>query len=105
MCNTIRTTFSKFYHRHSKLIVKYNIRLKTFLKQGISEAILYGDLVYTFKRIVGKPYFSDQFKNTIKRYIKVEYNLDIMRQSACLVLNTITVYSMVSSLHDGGSGL
>ena len=37
--------------------------------------------------------FSDQFKTIIKRYIKVGYNLDVMRQSACLVLNQSTVYS------------
>ena len=91
----IRKAFSKFYHRHSELIVKYNIGLKTLLQQGISEPILYGDgvLVYKFKRIVGKPYFSDQFKKIVKRYIRVGCNLDIMRQSACLVLNPITVYS------------
>ena len=47
--------FSKFYHRHSELIVKYNIGLKFLLQQGISEPIFYGDLVYKFKRIVGKP--------------------------------------------------
>ena len=41
----IRKAFSKFYHRHSELIVKYNIGLKTLLKQGISEPIIYGDLV------------------------------------------------------------
>ena len=29
----------------------------------------------------------------VKRYIKVGYNLDVMRQSACLVLNPITAYS------------
>ena len=75
------------------LIVKYNIRSKTLLQQGISESIFYGDLVYKFKRIVGKPYFSDQFKKIIKRYKKVGYNLDIMRQSAYLVVNPITVYS------------
>ena len=63
------------------------------LQQGISEPIFYGDLVYKFKRIVGKPYFSDQFKKLVKRYIRVGYNLDIMRHSACLVLNPITVYS------------
>ena len=40
-----------------------------------------------------QPNFSDQFKNIVKRYIRVGYNLDIMRQSACLVLNPITVYS------------
>ena len=48
-----RKTFSKFYHRHSELIVKYNIGLKSLLRQGISELIFYGDLVYKFKRIVG----------------------------------------------------
>ena len=67
----IRKAFSKFYHRHSELIVKYNIGLKTLLKQGISEPIFYGDLVYTckFKRIVGKPNISDHYKrlsNVIK---------------------------------------
>ena len=35
----IRKAFSKFYHRHSELIVKYNIGLKTLLQQGISEPI------------------------------------------------------------------
>ena len=50
-------------------------------------------LVYKFKRIVGKSKFSDQFKKIEKRYIRVGYNLDVMRQSACLVLNPITVYS------------
>ena len=63
----IRKSFSKFYHKHSESIVKYNIGLKALLQQGISEPVYYGDLVYKFKRIVGKPYdFSDQFKKIIK---------------------------------------
>ena len=90
---SIRKAFSKFYHRHSELIVKYNIGLKTLLQQGISEPIFYGDLVYKFKRIVRKPNFSDQFKKIVKRYVWGGYNLDVMRQSACLVLNPSTVYS------------
>ena len=61
----IRKSFSKFYHRDSELIVKYNIGLKTLLQQGISEPIFYGDLVYKFKRIIGKPNFSDQFKKIV----------------------------------------
>ena len=73
-----RGAFSGFYYRHSELVVKYNIGLKTLLQQGISEPIFYGDLVYKFKRIVGKPNFSDQFKKIVKRYIRVGYNLDIM---------------------------
>ena len=88
----IRKAFSKFYQTFR---VNYEIQhwVKTLLQQGISEPIFYGDLVYKFKRIVGKPNFSDQFKKIVKRYIRVGYNLDIMRQSACLVLNPITVYS------------
>ena len=31
----IRKAFSKFYHRYSELIVKYNIGFKTLLQQGI----------------------------------------------------------------------
>ena len=65
------------------------------MQQGISEPMSYGDLVYEFKRIVGKPNFSDQFKKIIKHYKKVLYNLDIMRQSTSLVLNPITVYTYV----------
>ena len=48
----IRKAFSKFYQRHSELIVKYNNGLKTLLQQGISEPIFHGDLVNKFKRIV-----------------------------------------------------
>ena len=65
--------FSKFYYRHSELIVKYNICLKILLQQCISKPVFYGDLVYKFKGIVGKPNFSDQFKKIIKRYKRVEY--------------------------------
>ena len=41
------------------------------------------------ERIVGKSNLSDQFKKIIKRYKIVGYNMDIMRQSACLVVNPI----------------
>ena len=41
----IRKAFSKFYYRHSELIVKYNIGLKTLLQQGIAEPTSYGDLL------------------------------------------------------------
>ena len=46
--------------------------------KAFNEVIFYDDLVYKFKRIVGKPNFSDQFKKIVKRYIRVAYNLDIM---------------------------
>ena len=41
------------------------------LQLCISEPIFYGDLVYKSKRIVGKSYFSDQFKKIVKRYIRI----------------------------------
>ena len=62
---------------------------------GFSALIFYGDLVYKFKRIVGKPNFSDQLKSIIKRY-KNGYNLDIMQQSVCLVLNLSGFKAMFS---------
>ena len=46
----IRKAFSKFYHRHPELIVKYNIGFKTLLQQGISGPIFYCDLIYKFKK-------------------------------------------------------
>ena len=39
------------------------------------------------------PTFSGQFKKIIKRYKSVRYTIGIIRQSACLVVNSITVYS------------
>ena len=73
----------------------------------ISEPVFYGDLVYKFKRIVGKPNLSDQFKKIVKRYKRVGHIMYIVRQSASLVVNPITVDSYVFNvvLHDSGSGL
>ena len=53
---------------------------KTLLQQDVSELLFYGDLLYKFKINVGKPNSSDQFKQIIKHYKKVGYNI----QSACL---------------------
>ena len=35
--------------------------------------------------------FSDQLRKNIMRYKRIGYNLNVMRQSACLVINPITV--------------
>ena len=44
-CYKLRNAFSKFYYRHSELIVKYTFCFKNLLQQGISEPVFYGDLV------------------------------------------------------------
>ena len=41
----LRKAFSKFYRRHSALLEKYSVSLKTLLQQGISEPEFYGDSV------------------------------------------------------------
>ena len=35
--------------------------------------------------------FSDQFRKITMRYKRIGYNLNVMQQSACLVINTSTV--------------
>ena len=58
----IRKAFSKFYRRHFEIICKYNVGLKTPLPEGLSEPEFYGDLVYKFRKIIGKNDFPYHFK-------------------------------------------
>ena len=55
------------------------------------EPEFYGDLVYSVKQIMGRTDFSDQFRKIIIRQKRIGYDLNVMRQSVCLVINTITV--------------
>ena len=87
----LRKAFSKFYRRHSALVEKYSVSLKTLLQQGISEPEFYDDLVYRFRKSIGKSNFSEQFRKLINRYKRIGYSLDIMRQTAYLVVNPIIV--------------
>ena len=63
----------------------------SLLGEGLSEQEFYGDLVYKIKNFIGRNDFSFQFRKIITRYRRIGYNLNVMRQSACLVLNTIMV--------------
>ena len=73
------------------MISKFNVGLKSLLHQDLSEPKFYGDLVYKFKKIRGMTDFSDQFRAIIMRYKLIGYNLNLMRQSACIVINPIKV--------------
>ena len=86
-----RKTFSKFYRRYYALIFKFQVGLKSFLRQGLSEPDFYGDLVYMLKKIVGSSYFSAQFIKIISHYKRIGYNINVLQQTACLVVNPITV--------------
>ena len=85
------------------MISKYNVGLKTLLSEGLSELEFYGDLVYKFKKLIGINDFSFQFRKIITRYRRIGYNLNVMRQSACLVFNPIMVdnYAAFFRLYDG----
>ena len=87
----LRKAFSKFYRRHYELISKLYVGLKSLLQQGLLEPEFYGDLVYKFKTIRGMTDFSDQFRKIMMPYKRIGYNLNVMRHSACLVINPITV--------------
>ena len=67
------------------------VGLKSLLRQGLSEPDFYGDLVYKLKKIVGSNNFSAQFIKIISHYKKIGYNINVLQQTACLVVNPITV--------------
>ena len=58
---------------------------------GISESEFCGDLVYKLKKIVGTNKFSKQFIKIISHYKKIGYNINVLQQTVCLVVNPIIV--------------
>ena len=84
-------TFSKFYRQYYDLISKFQVGLKSLLGEGLSEPDFYGDLVYKLKKIVGSNIFSVQLIEIISHYKKIDYNINVLKQTACLVVNPITV--------------
>ena len=52
--------------------------------------------MYKFRKIVDRNDFTDQFKKIIIRYKRIAYNINVMRQTACLVVNPITVNIFVA---------
>ena len=87
------------------MISKFRIGLESLLRQGLSEPEFYGDLVYKLKKIVGSNIFSAQFIKIISHYKKIGYIINVLQQTACLVVNPITVSSLITRwwfrLYDG----
>ena len=61
------------------------------MRQGLSEPELYGDLVYKLKKNFGSNYFSAQFIKIISHHKNIGYNINVLQQTAYLVINPITV--------------
>ena len=65
---------------------------KSFLRQGLFEPEFNGGLVYKLKKIVGSNNFSAQFiKKKFPFIKKIGYNINVLQQTACLVVIPITV--------------
>ena len=45
-----RKAFSKFYRRHYRFVSKFNMGLKSLLKQSLSELEFYGVFVFKFRK-------------------------------------------------------
>ena len=69
------------------MISKFQVGLESLLRQGLLEPDFYGDLVYKLKKIVGSNNFSAQFIKIISHYKKIGYNINVLQQTACLVVN------------------
>ena len=85
-----RTHLSR-YRSFYDLISKFQVGPKSLLRLGLSENEFYGDLVYKLKKIDGSYNFSVQFIKIIFYYKKIGYNINVLQQSACLVVNTVMV--------------
>ena len=85
-----RLCFLSFFHNTDFICLNSSL-LNSAKLQGISEPEFYGDLVYRFRKIVGKSNFSELFRKLINCYKRIGYSLDIKRQTACLVVNPIIV--------------
>ena len=48
---------------------------------------------------MGRTDFADQFRKIIIRHKRIGYDLNVMRQSACLVINQITVNKFAALLN------
>ena len=46
-------TYPTIYYKHYELISKFNVGLKTLLREDLSEAEFYSDLVYKFMKLKG----------------------------------------------------
>ena len=84
--NKIRKAFSKFYRRHFDIVSKYYVGLIRLLLAGLSEPEFYRDLVYKFRKIIGKNDFPYHFKKKIVRYKKMGYNINVLRQTHAWLL-------------------
>ena len=70
----------------------------------VQEPEFYSDSVYTLKKIVGSSNFSAQFIKLISHYKKIGYCINVLQQTACLVVNPIAFGNFCFPLYLHASG-
>ena len=85
------------------MVSKFKVGLKPFLQQSLWGPEYYGDLVYKLKEVVSTADFSEKSavlttsfnlfssRHIIICYKRTGYYINLKRQSACLVVNPVTV--------------
>ena len=63
---------------HGHLTIIFTLIIFTCTSRPIGTRI-YGDLVYKFKKIMGRTDFSDRFQKIIIRHKRIGYDLNVMR--------------------------
>ena len=87
----LRKTFSEFYRRCCGLVSRFQVGLKSLLRQGLSGPGFCGGLVYKLKKIVGSNNFSARFIRMISHCRRVGCSVGVLQWTACLVVGPITV--------------
>ena len=78
---------------------KYNVGLKTLFLQRLLESEFYGDLVFKFRKMIGKYDFPYHFNKIFVRYKNIGYNTYFLRKTACLVVKSIKINSFAYVLN------
>ena len=73
------------------MVSGFQVGLGSLLRQGLSGPGFCGDLVYKLKKIVGSNNFSAQFIKVVSHCKKIGYSIDVLQQTACLVVGPVAV--------------
>ena len=83
--------FLEFCGRCCGLVSGFQVGLGSLLRRGLSEPGFCGDLVCGLGRIVDSGGFSAQFIKIISHCGGIGYDIDVLQQTACLVVGPVTV--------------
>ena len=70
-----------------------NVLIRDFKVKNFKINFFKLTFTHKFRKIIGKNDFPYHFIKIIVRYKKIFYNINVLRQTACLVLNPIKVNS------------